>query len=68
MEWPQQAVIHFYLSHRILAALNYPKLFSSLILVDPIISMNDLFVEENYDHIYKLAFGALARRSTWPSR
>lgn len=52
----------------ILAALNYPKLFSSLILVDPIISMNDLFVEENYDHIYKLAFGALARRSTWPSR
>ncbi|KAI6041545.1 Alpha/beta hydrolase family-domain-containing protein [Pisolithus marmoratus] len=44
-----------------LAALNFPKLFSSLILVDPVIV--------NYgSHEFELVRGALIRRGTWPSR
>ncbi|KAI6037055.1 Alpha/Beta hydrolase protein [Pisolithus microcarpus] len=46
-----------------MAALNFPKLFSSLILVDPVI-----FNYGSYDSGCKLASGALMRRDTWRSR
>ncbi|KAI6138208.1 Alpha/Beta hydrolase protein [Pisolithus thermaeus] len=45
------------------AALNFPKLFSSLILVDPVI-----FNYGSHDLGFKLASGALMRRDTWRSR
>ena len=49
-----------------LAAAFYPALFTSLILVDPVItSPND---RTHRDHASDLAFGALRRRDTWPSR
>ncbi|KIN97917.1 hypothetical protein M404DRAFT_867768 [Pisolithus tinctorius Marx 270] len=47
----------------VLAALNFPKLFSSLILVDPVI-----FNYGCHDLGFKLARDALMRRDTWCSR
>jgi pimeloyl-ACP methyl ester carboxylesterase len=45
-----------------LAAYNAPQLFSTLILVDPIIESRD-----EYDRS-PLPYGAVKRRSHWPSR
>ncbi|KAL4076721.1 Alpha/Beta hydrolase protein [Scleroderma yunnanense] len=49
----------------ILAALNFPKLFSSLILVDPVITEH---VENFVRLLSKVAVGALTKRNTWSSR
>ncbi|KAG6335177.1 hypothetical protein ID866_3921 [Astraeus odoratus] len=49
------------------AALDFPKLFSSLILVDPVIAESGPS-GFTLDHSLKYVVGALIRRSTWPSR
>ena len=54
--------------YRTLAALNYPRLFSSLILVDPIIGFSGVFITDRAEHVSKLVSGTLVRRDTWPSR
>lgn len=51
-----------------LAALTYPRLFSSLILVDPIIIRPGHFEECEDAYLVALALGALQRRDVWPSR
>ncbi|KAI6002048.1 Alpha/Beta hydrolase protein [Pisolithus albus] len=45
------------------AALNFPKLFSSLIVVDPVVVNHG-----SHDFGPELVRGALVRRDTWPSR
>ncbi|KAL0946123.1 hypothetical protein HGRIS_012388 [Hohenbuehelia grisea] len=51
-----------------LAAQSYPRLFSSLILVDPVI-VKPLYYEEHQDpHRESTALIALMRRSSWPNR
>ncbi|KAL4071778.1 Alpha/beta hydrolase family-domain-containing protein [Scleroderma citrinum] len=52
----------------ILAALNFPKLFSSLILVDPVIGFNSRSAKETDGNTSNLTLGALIRRDIWPSR
>lgn len=49
-----------------LAALNYPKLFSSLILVDPIISGDK--TNRSVDEVVRFAVNAITRRNFWSSR
>ncbi|KAG1799188.1 uncharacterized protein BJ212DRAFT_1402216 [Suillus subaureus] len=48
-----------------LAALHFPALFSSMILVDPII---DPFQGLEWEHNQYLAGATLIRRDRWPSR
>lgn len=48
----------------ILAAVNFPALFSSIILIDPVV----LSGRENSSHFFALNLAALARRERWPSR
>ncbi|KAI6038642.1 Alpha/Beta hydrolase protein [Pisolithus marmoratus] len=48
-----------------LAALNFPKLFSSVILVDPIILADK---PKTIDEIFKFAANIFIRRSSWSSR
>ncbi|KAF8632402.1 hypothetical protein AX17_004843 [Amanita inopinata Kibby_2008] len=50
-----------------LAALTNPDLFSSLILLDPVI-VKPLKPEDPKDHTDRLTLGALARRETWKSK
>jgi hypothetical protein len=51
-----------------LAALTHPALFSSLILIDPVIvkPKNDITIESVAAG--QLVLGALMRRDTWPSQ
>jgi len=55
-----------------LAALTYPKLFSSLVLVDPVIVMPKGDIEKEINDpnpvIAGLTLGAITRRDTWASR
>jgi len=51
----------------VLAALTYPVLFSSLILVDPVIAPKRT-EEMRGDRIWDLTLGALQRRETWNTR
>jgi len=51
-----------------LAAAFYPSLFTSLILVDPVVLRPNDRKLLRVDNTSDLAFGALGRRDTWPSR
>ncbi|KAG1737510.1 uncharacterized protein EDB91DRAFT_1290408, partial [Suillus paluster] len=51
--------------HSILAAVNFPALFSSMVLVDPVVVQNESY-PDNY--LPMMSVGALARRDCWPSR
>lgn len=50
----------------ILAAVNFPALFSSIILVDPVVVKHSKQPHSSNLHLLKLA--ALSRRERWPSR
>jgi hypothetical protein len=60
-------VVHLNLVISVLAALTYPVLFSSLILVDPVIAPKRT-EEMRGDRIWDLTLGALQRRETWNTR
>ncbi|KAF9238987.1 Alpha/Beta hydrolase protein [Melanogaster broomeanus] len=47
------------------AALDFPKLFSSIILVDPVIIQPYQYAP---DYLYHMVLGAFSRRDRWPSR
>ncbi|KIJ63614.1 hypothetical protein HYDPIDRAFT_168423 [Hydnomerulius pinastri MD-312] len=47
------------------AALSFPKLFSSIILVDPVIVQGHTYPS---DYLYSRVFGAFSRRERWASR
>lgn len=69
MQWRKISVLSHVKSFSALAALTHPQLFSSLVLIDPIIvqpmdGSNTTFHEEHW----QLTFGALMRRETWDSR
>ncbi|KAJ8521478.1 hypothetical protein ONZ45_g1827 [Pleurotus djamor] len=51
-----------------LAALTYPSLFSSLILVDPVIIKPHYYEDMKDTHIIDMAYGAIMRRASWKSR
>ncbi|KAF8651171.1 hypothetical protein AX16_004826, partial [Volvariella volvacea WC 439] len=51
-----------------IAAAHYPRLFTSLILIDPVILEPDLSSMPVNKHSDNLAHGALQRRETWKSR
>ncbi|KAH8824914.1 Alpha/beta hydrolase family-domain-containing protein [Flagelloscypha sp. PMI_526] len=51
-----------------LAALHYPKLFSSLILADPIVHRPVIPHPSGYPGIGMLVKGAVVRKSTWTTR
>jgi len=51
--------------HRILAALHFPALFSSMIIVDAII---DTFQGATWEFTQYLIGATLIRRNQWPSR
>ncbi|KAL0946116.1 hypothetical protein HGRIS_012381 [Hohenbuehelia grisea] len=52
----------------VLAALTYPRLFSSIILVDPVIVQPRLYENTNDPFLEKMSLGAIVRRDTWESR
>ena len=47
-----------------LAAINYPKLFEALVLVDPVILVPKADIR---DFVEPLVVGAVQRREEWPS-
>ncbi|KAG5644670.1 hypothetical protein DXG03_007969 [Asterophora parasitica] len=51
-----------------LAALTQPKLFSSIILIDPVIVKPTGHLIHKSEHTDRLVVGAILRRETWPSR
>jgi pimeloyl-ACP methyl ester carboxylesterase len=50
-----------------LVAINYPALFSSLVLVDPIV-IQPYMLGSKSEALYDLVMGAIQRREHWPSR
>ncbi|KAG5637889.1 hypothetical protein H0H81_002774 [Sphagnurus paluster] len=53
---------------RTLAALTQPKLFASLILVDPVIVKPTGNLIHKSEHADRLVVGSILRRESWPSR
>ena len=64
--------IHQIYPPRTLAAQMFPKLFSSLVLIDPVIvkppSTEQEYAEGTQERTDNLILGALMRRDTWSSR
>ncbi|KAF8502420.1 Alpha/Beta hydrolase protein [Hysterangium stoloniferum] len=50
------------------AAIEYPVLFDSLVLVDPVLSPIASYIEQSTPPSFQLASGAIRRREAWSSR